>query len=407
MTLIERVKAILLTPKLAWPVIEHEPDSARQLYTGYLMPLAAIPAVAAFIGLSVIGTTVFGVTYRVPLAAGLSQMVVSYALSLVSMYLLSLIINFLAPRFGGTANPLNALKVAVYGATASMLGGIFALLPSLTLLGTIAGLYSIYLVYLGLPVLMKNPQENSVAYTAVTIVCAIALAIVIGLVSAAVLPRSVLGGNGALYPIDPEAGTAQFQQLGHRAAKAAESGRPEDVAAAIGDAMAEVFGAVTSAQPASPATGNVAAAVFDSAESSVEIPPIPDAPDAAVGPDPVIDSPYGLGKKKLGPPPPRARCLSQEEYNEALSGSGCDCSCTGYAKGPGATCQTACGLSYYNCWAPDPDDAEMAAKIDDPAARLAIATLGAAERAQYLQFAKASEMLNRADAWMKRQQCAE
>src|SRR3546814_6606106 len=75
------------------------------------------------------------------------------------------------------------MKVAAYSATAAWVAGIFAIVPSLAML-SILGLYSLYLLYLGLPRLMKAPEEKALAYTAVTIVAAIVLAVIIGAVTA-------------------------------------------------------------------------------------------------------------------------------------------------------------------------------------------------------------------------------
>lgn len=97
MNLIERVKNILLQPKETWVVIESETTDAATLYTQYAMILAAIPAVCGFIGLSLIGFSAFGVSVRIPFVSGLVNMVVSYALSLVGVFVLGLIINALAP----------------------------------------------------------------------------------------------------------------------------------------------------------------------------------------------------------------------------------------------------------------------------------------------------------------------
>ena len=44
MALVDRVKNILLSPRTEWPVIDAEPATVASLYTGYIMPLAAIPA---------------------------------------------------------------------------------------------------------------------------------------------------------------------------------------------------------------------------------------------------------------------------------------------------------------------------------------------------------------------------
>ena len=102
MSLIERVQSILLRPKQTWPVIAAEPADVASIYSRYVVILAAIPAICAFIGWTLVGGGAFGVTYRLPIATGLVQMVVGYLLSLAIVYVLALIVNALAPTFGGT-----------------------------------------------------------------------------------------------------------------------------------------------------------------------------------------------------------------------------------------------------------------------------------------------------------------
>lgn len=197
MNLIDRAKSILLQPRDTWPIIEAEQADVAGLYTRYLMVLAAIPAVCGFIGMSLIGVGAFGVSLRVPLLSGLVNMVVSYALSLVGVFVLGLIVDALAPTFGGQKNPIQALKLAVYASTAALLGGVFSLLPALAMLGLLAALYSVYLLYTGLPVLMRNPPEKTVTYTVVVVLAAIVMGLVIGAVGALFMPGgSSLQGSG-------------------------------------------------------------------------------------------------------------------------------------------------------------------------------------------------------------------
>ena len=197
MNLIDRAKSILLQPRDTWPIIEAEQADVAGLYTRYLMVLAAIPAVCGFIGMSLIGVGAFGVSLRVPLLSGLVNMVVSYALSLVGVFVLALIVDALAPTFGGQKNPIQALKLAVYASTAALLGGVFSLLPMLAMLGLLAALYSVYLLYTGLPVLMRNPPEKTVTYTVVVVLAAIVMGLVIGAVGALFMPvGSSLQGSG-------------------------------------------------------------------------------------------------------------------------------------------------------------------------------------------------------------------
>jgi hypothetical protein len=190
MKLLQRAQDILLKPKEIWPAIAQEGGDVASIYATYLIFLAAIPAVAGFIGMSLVGGNMFGTSVRVPLVSGLVNMVVGYVLSLVMMYVLALVVDALAPIFGGTKNSLNAFKLVAYAATAGMLGGIFSLLPMLSILGLLASLYSVYLIYLGLPVLMQCPQEKALAYTAVLLVCAFVAALILGSVSGMLMPTN-------------------------------------------------------------------------------------------------------------------------------------------------------------------------------------------------------------------------
>jgi len=175
----ERVKRILLSPQTEWEVIAAEPTTVAELYTRYIIPLAAIGPIAQFIGYSVFGTSVFGTTYRIPVGAGLTNAVVSYVLALVGTYVLALIINELAPTFNGQRNQIQALKLAAYASTAAWVAGIFSLIPGLRIL-TLVGLYSVYLLYLGLPPLMKTPRDRAPVYTGVVFIVAIVIVVISG-----------------------------------------------------------------------------------------------------------------------------------------------------------------------------------------------------------------------------------
>lgn len=191
MNLTERVKNILGQPGEEWVVIEKEPTNTSDLYTSYIIPLAAIGPVASIVGLSIIGIGLpLGGTYRVSLMTAIGHAVVTYVLALAGVYVLALIIDALAPTFNGTKNSSQALKVAAYSSTAGWLVGIFNLIPVLAFL-QIFGLYSLYLLYLGLPALMKSPQDKTLAYTVVVIIA--------GLIIFAII-RAV-GGSMITYPI--------------------------------------------------------------------------------------------------------------------------------------------------------------------------------------------------------------
>ncbi|HEY9382911.1 MAG TPA: Yip1 family protein [Gemmatimonadales bacterium] len=196
MALLDRVKSILLAPRPTWQVIDSESATVGSLYTGYVIPLAAIPAVAGFIGLSVIGIGVMGTSLKVPMGTGLTWAAVQYCGALVGVFVLALIIDALAPSFGGQKNQIQALKVAAYSATASWIAGIFNILPGLAVLGLL-GLYSLYLLYLGLPTLMKAPADKALGYTVVVVISALVIFFVVGMIASRVVG---FGGWGGMRP---------------------------------------------------------------------------------------------------------------------------------------------------------------------------------------------------------------
>jgi hypothetical protein len=190
-----RAKAILLSPKTEWPVIEGEPTTVADLYKGYVIPLAAIPAIFGFLQMSVIGvSTFFGGRVRMGFGYGLTQAVLQFVMALVMVYVVGLIIDALAPTFGGQKNKIQALKVIAYSITASAVASIGGIVPGLGLLIALAGsIYSIYLLYLGLPPLMKSPQDKAGGYTAVVVI----VTIVVAAIGFAVI-GSVVGGAGMM-----------------------------------------------------------------------------------------------------------------------------------------------------------------------------------------------------------------
>ena len=202
--LIERAKAIILKPAQTWPVIAAEPASPGELITRYAIPLAAIAPLCGFIRGQLFGYGAFGFNYRPGLMSGLSTLIVSYVLGLVGVIVLALIADWLAPKFDGVSNRTNAFKLVVFASFAAWLAGAFQLIPGLGLLG-LAGLYTLYLFYTGAAPLMKVPQDKSIAYTAVTLVCAAVLYWLVGIVTVSFIGLFGLGGMPSLAAHDAAA----------------------------------------------------------------------------------------------------------------------------------------------------------------------------------------------------------
>jgi hypothetical protein len=178
--LIGRVKAILLRPQAAWDAIDGETTSAAELYR-YVAVLAAIPALCGLIGQTTLGVRMIGVSYRPPLWVSLAENLLRYGLALAMVYLVALLIDLVAPRFEGTRDRTQALKLAAYAPTAVWVAGVFNLIPAIGgLVGLVAALYSLYTLYLGLTKLTKASEERAISYFAVVLVGVILLMLVTG-----------------------------------------------------------------------------------------------------------------------------------------------------------------------------------------------------------------------------------
>jgi len=166
MNLVERVKAILLTPKTEWPVIAREPGDVAYLFQNYVAILAAIPAVCGFLG---------GLLRGAPFFRSLLFAVIGYVLTFVMVYVVALIVDALAPTFNAQKGMDNALKLTVYSATPYWVTGIFLLIPALGILTLLGLLYGLYLMWLGLPVLMKAPEDKAPIYLGAIVVAIIVI----------------------------------------------------------------------------------------------------------------------------------------------------------------------------------------------------------------------------------------
>jgi hypothetical protein len=187
MNLGERVKRILATPKTEWPIIANEPATMQQIFRDYAVPLAAIPAVAGFIGGSVLGMSMMGMHYRVGIVPGIVTALVSFGLSLAGVYIIAMVVDALAPTFASRRSSVAATKIAAYSHTASWVAGIFLAIPGLRFL-SILGLYGFYLFYTGLGPVMGTPEDKRLPYTLAVVVAALIVFFIVGTLVRALVP---------------------------------------------------------------------------------------------------------------------------------------------------------------------------------------------------------------------------
>ena len=215
--LVDRVKAILLTPQSEWARIEAEPTSIGEIFRNYVVPLAAIGPIATLIGGLVFGHSFLGITYRPGVIGAVATALISYGLALGGIYVTALVIEALAPSFGAIKDRTRAYKVAAYAATASWIVGVFGAVPTIGFL-SILGLYSLYLLWTGIPVLMKAPADKSTSYTVVSIVVMVAVGLAIGALTAPIAalfagPATRAGGSVSGNLAIPGVGSVDMSKI--------------------------------------------------------------------------------------------------------------------------------------------------------------------------------------------------
>jgi hypothetical protein len=180
MDLIERIKTIMLAPAQAWREIVREPAGPAILLQTYVAALAAIPAVADFIGMAAIGYAVPGKgVVRVEVLPAFMAALFAYVMSFVIVSLQAIVIYALAPVYGARRDMAGAFRLAVYSFTPAWLAGIFLVVPGLHFL-VILGLYGWYVLSTGMPLLILCPPERAVKFAGVATACGVIAALIIG-----------------------------------------------------------------------------------------------------------------------------------------------------------------------------------------------------------------------------------
>jgi len=189
MTIFDRAREIIMNPRVTWQAIKGEAIDLKQVFLNYAAPLALIPAVSSLIGISLFGLRMpAGHLIRAPFFESLLVSVLTYAVSLLAIYITGYIIYGLAPYFGSKADLNLAMKLVIYSATPFWLAGIFSILPGLGIL-SILGLYGVYLMVVGLPELLGTPPDKVIWYTAAIIISLI----VVNFILSTVIVASVFG----------------------------------------------------------------------------------------------------------------------------------------------------------------------------------------------------------------------
>ena len=176
---IERAKNMIVQPDKEWTVIAAETPNTGQIITGYVLILVGAAAIAAFIGYAFVGFNVLG--YRDKgFDWGLYQALTVFLGGLLSVYVTALVVDMLAPTFNSEKNFNRSIQLVAYSFTPAWIGGLLMIIPSLAVIGSLFGLYGLYLMYIGIPKIKKTPADKHTGYFVVVLIVTILVYIVVG-----------------------------------------------------------------------------------------------------------------------------------------------------------------------------------------------------------------------------------
>lgn len=201
MSIVDRAKNMILKPADEWNVVADEPATVGGLFTGYAVILAAIPLVTGILFTGALGMSAAGLggmsggAMTMGFSAVAAMAVIGYVLSLVTLYLMSMIVNAVSPSFNGKSDMVQSTKLMTYASTPTWVAGLVSWVPILGGLISFAAIaYVVYLIYLGLKPVLGVPQEKVAGFTVVIVLIYIVLSLIVSGIIVGLLFSTFFGG---------------------------------------------------------------------------------------------------------------------------------------------------------------------------------------------------------------------
>ncbi|HWR80116.1 MAG TPA: Yip1 family protein [Pseudomonas sp.] len=197
--MIHHVLGLFTHPEQEWKEIRGEEESISHMYFTHVLILAAIPAISAYIGTSQVGWIIGnGDPVKLTTASALQMTVMTYIAMLIGIGAMGAFIHWMSRTYDSNPTITQCVVFAAYNATPLFIGGLAALYPNLwlsMLVGTAAICYTVYLLYVGIPVFMGIPEEEGFVYA--SSILAIGLVMLVTMMAMSVVLWGV--GIGPVY----------------------------------------------------------------------------------------------------------------------------------------------------------------------------------------------------------------
>lgn len=171
---------LLMQPSQQWRRVGELPPATMKTMVLYPFIGAILPAAAWYYGTTAIGWTVGeGAPIRLTKDSALVLILLFYCAMVGSVAVIGYFIHWMSQTYGADSSIAKGIVIAGFTATPMFVAGAVGFYPVLwldMLIGVVAVCWSVYLLYLGIPIVMKIPEERGFLFSsAVIAICLVIL----------------------------------------------------------------------------------------------------------------------------------------------------------------------------------------------------------------------------------------
>lgn len=177
-------------PKEEWQSIEKRHESLFYSLVHILM-VSLIPSICLYYAAAHIGWSIGTKDLiKIPESSAFIMAIAIYGALVAGVFLLAYLIQWMAKTFDSTPEFTQSLELAAYTATPLLMVGITALFPVLwffVIAVLVALVYSVYLLYSGVPIMMNIPEEKGFIYSSSVVTCGLVMLVAMMAIGAILL----------------------------------------------------------------------------------------------------------------------------------------------------------------------------------------------------------------------------
>jgi hypothetical protein len=179
----DHAMGLLVRPSKQWGKVAQLPAATMTTMILYPCIMALLPAVAWYYGTTRIGWTVGdGDAIKLTAASALAIVILFYLAMITAVAIIGYFIHWMADTYGADSSFAKGIVIAGFTATPLFLAGLTGFYPVLwldLLLAVVAVCWSVYLLFLGIPIVMDIPEERGFLFSSAVIAICLVMIICI------------------------------------------------------------------------------------------------------------------------------------------------------------------------------------------------------------------------------------